>query len=389
MSKNSDAPGSSAGHIFQLERALYHLSRAGRNDYVAVEYVDDVAVIRDGRVVLKEQDKHSLRPKAEILLDRSHALWRTLQIWLTSDASINSGYCRRFLLVTNNPVAAPIASMLKILGSDGAGVTAKEIVVALRAAGSPKRKSQSQVQLIIDDVLSRSDEELAKLISGIEIVEARNERSDQDELANKLGLDPRNDPGVALDALLGWITNTLQEAWRSQQPGMISRAACIAQCREIESALARRRLLPKPAREVPVAQQDRARAMTRPFVHHLARVDAEEDDVLQAIDHFIQFNIEKHRLANDGEVAESEWEDRGGRLKQRWINIVRQTKREFKDREAAEIGVKILERSTYDHREPLGSDPCSELYMTAGHYHRLADEDGVWWHPNYRPQSEK
>jgi hypothetical protein len=194
---------------------------------------------------------------------------------------------------------------------------------------------------------------------------------------------------VTLDALLGWVAKTLQGAWRSQQPGTISRAACLAQRREIEDALARRRLLPKPAREVPVAQQDRARAMTRPFVHHLARVEADEDDVLQAVDHFIQFNIEKHRLASDGEVADSEWGDRGERLRHRWINIARQTKRELKDHEPAEIGIKILERSTYGHLEPLGGDPCHELYMTAGHYHRLADEDGVWWHPNYQPQSEK
>jgi hypothetical protein len=372
-----------------LERALYHLGRAGPDDYVAVEYFDDVAVIRDGRVLLKEQDKHSLRPKAEILEDRSRALWRTLQIWLSPDASINGGDCRRFLLVTNNPVAAPIASMLKTLGNHGAGVTAKAIVNALRAVGHTKPKRQSQVQLIIDDVLSHSDEVLAKLISRIEIVEARNERGDQDELANGLGLDPRIAPDLTLDALLGWVTNTLQAAWRSRQPGMISRAACLSQRREIEDALARRRLLPKPAREVPVAKQDRARAMTRPFVHHLTRVEAEEDDVLQAVDHFIQFNIEKHRLASDGEVADSEWEDRGERLRQRWVNIVRQTKREFKDHEPTEIGTKILERSTYDHLEPLGSDPCHELYMTAGHYHRLADEDGVWWHPNYRPQPEK
>jgi hypothetical protein len=389
VSKPSDAPGSSAGHIFQLERALYHLARLGGDDYVAVEHADDVAVIRNSRILLKEQDKHSLRPNVEILTDRSLALWRTLQIWLTPSASINGDDCKRFLLVTNNPVAAPIASMLKALGSDGSGVTAKAIVKALRSIGHPKRKSQSQVQLIIDDVLRHSDEELTKLISRIEIVEARNEREDQSELANGLGLDPRLDPGVTLDALLGWLTKTLQKAWRSQQPGMISRAACLTQCREIENALARRRFLPKPAREVPVAQHDRARAMTRPFVHHLARIEAEQDDVLQAIDHFIQFNIEKHRLASDGEVADSEWEDRSERLRQRWINIVRQTKRELKGHASTEIGIKILERSTYEHLEPLGNDPCYELYMTAGHYHRLADEDGVWWHPNYLPESEK
>jgi hypothetical protein len=386
--KKSEAPGSSAGHIFQLERALYHLGKAGPHDYVAVEYADDIAVLRDDGVVLQEQDKHSVRPTAEVLANRSRALWRTLQIWLSPNPAVNNTDCKRYLLVTNNPVAASLATMLKAV-SNGGGITPAQIVATLRAVGHPKRRSLSRLQTIIDDVLSHSDGELIGLVSRIEIVEARNDRNDPNELANGFGLDPRIDPAIALDALLGWVTSTLQAAWRSGQPGMISRAACLAQCHEIENSLARRRLLPKPAREVPVAQQDRARAMTRPFVHHLARIEAEEDDVLQAIDHFIQFNIEKHRLASDGEVADSEWDDRGERLRERWINVARQTKREFKDHAPSEIGIKILERSTYDHLEPLGSDPCNELYMTSGHYHRLADEDGVWWHPNYRPQSEK
>lgn len=384
MRNKSEAPGSSAGHIFQLERALYHLSRAGAHDFVAVEYADDVAVLRRGQVVLKEQDKHSVQPGAEILTDRSRALWRTLQIWLSPAPSSQSGNCQRFLLVTNTSVASPIASKLKALAAGDAGVTAKMIVAALREAG--KIRSRSQIQTVIDDVLSRSDDQLLKLVSRIEIVDARNTQGDQDEIANGLALDPRLDRAVTLDALLGWLTKTLQSAWRAGQPGIVSRAACLAQRREIEDALARRRLLPKPAREVPVQPKDRTRALTRPFVHHLSRIDADEDDILQAVDHFIQFNIEKHRLANAGEVADSEWEDRSERLRQRWINIVRQTKRELKGHKPEDIGVRILERSTYDHLEPLGGDPCNELYMTSGHYHRLADEDGVWWHPTYSPQ---
>ncbi|MCP3469324.1 hypothetical protein NLM33_03160 [Bradyrhizobium sp. CCGUVB1N3] len=353
---------------------------------MAVEYADDVSVVRDGQVVLKEQDKHSLRPKAELLADRSRALWRTLQIWLTP--AVNCSACKRFLLVTNNPVSTPIASMLKAQSADG-GPSPDAIVRSLRAVGGSRPKSRSQVQSIIDDVLNRSDNELARLVARIEVVEARNQREDRAELADALSLDPRLDPGITLEALLGWLTNTLLECWRAGRPGMISRAACIAQRREIEDALARRRLLPKPAREVPVAPDDRARASTRPFVHHLTRIDADEDDVLQAIDHFIQFNIEKNRLASDGEIADREWRDRGERLKQRWLNIKRQAKRDYEGRPPEHIGIKILERSTYDHLEPIGSEPCRELYMTSGHYHRLADDDQIWWHPDYRPRSEK
>lgn len=386
MSNESDAPGSGAGYIFQLERALYHLGRVRGSDYVAVEYADDVSVIREGNIVLKEQDKHTLRPKAELLADRSRALWRTLQIWLTPE--VNSSTCKRFLLVTNKPVSTPIASMLKGQTADG-GPSPDAVVKSLRTVGASKPKSRSQVQSIINDVLNRSDNELARLVARIEVVEARNQREDQAELADTLSLDPRLDPGITLDALLGWLTNTLLECWRSGRPGMISRAACIAQRREIEDALARRRLLPKPARDVPIAHHDRARAATRPFVHHLTSISADEDDVLQAIDHFIQFNIEKNRLANDGEIADGEWGHRGERLRQRWANIRRQAKRDFEGHPPEHIGIKILERSTYDHLEPIGNEPCNELYMTSGHYHRLADEDQIWWHPEYRPRSEK
>lgn len=140
MPKTSDAPGSGAGHIFQLERALYHLGRAGKNDFVAVEYIDDVAVLRDGQnVVLQEQDKHTVRPKTELLADRSRALW-TLQIWLNT-SSQNS--CRRRLLVTNRPVTTPIASMLKALSNQGGSFKIKDIVAALRKAGKPKRRGHS------------------------------------------------------------------------------------------------------------------------------------------------------------------------------------------------------------------------------------------------------
>jgi hypothetical protein len=291
--------------------------------------------------------------------------------------------CERYLLVTNAAVNAPIVSLIKAQADRS--VSAPQIVQALRTAGKVSRHKTSKIQEIIDDVLKYSDEDLERLVSCIEIVEASTASLDASgEVANGFAIDPRLDARVVLQALLGWLTASLQSAWRGQQIGLVSRAACVRQCREIEAGLARRRLLPKPAREVPVDQTDRNRAMARPFVHHLTLIEAEEDDVLQAVDHFIQFNIEKSRLVQEGEIALLEWKDRGDRLTARWKNIFRSTKRDLAGRSASEVGVKILQLSTYDYHEPLGNEVCRELYMTSGHYHRLADEDHVWWHPEYR-----
>jgi hypothetical protein len=103
------------------------------------------------------------------------------------------------------------------------------------------------------------------------------------------------------------------------------------------------------------------------------------------VEDFILFNTEKHRLAHRGEIPDGEWRSRGDRLTERWRRIAQQKKREFAERGAKYVGERILEETTYHHREPLAGEPCDEYYMTSGHYHRLADDDEVWWHPEYRP----
>jgi len=166
---------------------------------------------------------------------------------------------------------------------------------------------------------------------------------------------------------------------------MISRRACVRQCRELERRQARRRFISRPASEVPVSTEARASALARPFVNHLGRIQAQEEDVLQAVQHFIQFNIEKHRLASEGEIPDGEWGDRSERLRQRWNNLMLRAKRESTTQSQRATGYKLLEDTTYFHHEPLNGELCTEISMTSGHYHRLADDDIVWWDLTFTP----
>lgn len=382
--KNTAAP-QMAGYILQLERALFHLGKARADVSVAVEHVDDVSLARGRETLLQEQDKNSVNRGTEILGDRSKALWRTLQIWLAQRMDGTGIYCERYLIVSNTPVNSPIAILMKGIASGSS--QPREIIAALRAAGRPRTKAK--IQQIIDEVLAYDDDALAELIARIEIIDQFDAGKSRREIANGLAIDPRVDAGIILDALLGWLTRTLRSAWQDQRPGIISRQACVRQCREIERLQARERLLPRPARDLPIEDIDRDRALARPFVEHLSRIDADEDDIFQAVEHFVQFNVEKHRLALEGEIADREWRDRGDRLRQRWRNIVRSTRLEHSSRTPQEIGQRILAQSTYQHLEPLGGEACNELYMTSGHYHRLADDDEVWWDPTYRSREAK
>jgi hypothetical protein len=390
VAKRSDtkhlAGPSLAGSLFQLERALCHLASADV-DSVGVEHVDDVTSFRDDRIVLQEQDKHTVNKHVEIVGDRSRALWRTLQIWVGQRRA--GAMCGRYLLAINSEVTGPIASKIKRLPTRD--VQPSEIVAALRAAGVQKRKprASSPLQARIDDVLSESDANLEALVSTIEIVDGPTAINWRDSVLRGLAVDETVDQDAVLQGLSGWLADTLITLWRAGQPGVVTRKAFSRQCRELERSLVQRRLLPLPAALIPISPNEHARAMGRRFVDHLGRIRAEREDIIQAIDHFLQFSTEKWRLAKEGGIPPTEWKHRGDRLQQRWRNIVRAVKREKAGRPDCEVGYRVLEQSTYDHYEPINGLDCRELYMTSGHYHRLADADEVWWCPTFVPDGRR
>jgi hypothetical protein len=204
------------------------------------------------------------------------------------------------------------------------------------------------------------------------------------EIANGFGIDPTVDREQVLDGLRGWFHSVLSNAWDKGMPAIVTRRACLTQCRKIERLLVRSQLLPRPASDLTVGPGDVARTRGRPFVEHLGRIEADADEVLEAIEHFVRFNVEKDRLAREGEIPAREWADRGNRLKQRWTQERRRVGVEHGSRTRVERGKLILAATTYNHHEALSGQACHELYMTSGHYHRLADDDLVWWDPDYK-----
>ena len=109
--------------------------------------------------------------------------------------------------------------------------------------------------------------------------------------------------------------------------------------------------------------------------------------MLDAVQHFLQFADERHRLVGEGEVPDREWDGRSDRLRDRWTNTARIGR--HRQARSAEPGLghaHPCQKRPSRHLEPLADEPCGELYMTSGHYHRLADDDRVWWLPSASPR---
>lgn len=351
---------------------------------VAVEHLDDVAVLRDGKLIIAEQDKNTSNPSARVLSDRSRALWRTLQIWLQLRETSEGRNCRRHLLFVNQWRATPLATLLKDRVTRSTPTAT--IVAALRDAGAKSRNAK--IDLVIADVLTRDDDALTALVEAIEIVEADAPTAARSVVANGLALHPQADADVIIEGLLGWLTTRVRTDWSNGHTALISRQEVLLQSHALQDLQKKSRFLPRPSREVAVSENDRERALARNFVGHLGLIAADHEDVVQAIDHFLKFSAEKYRLVKGGDVPLTEWSDRSSRLQERWRNIMRRRAREMSSASPAKIGLAVMADTTYEHREALDGQPCDELYMTSGNYHRLAESDDVWWHPTFKRGGE-
>lgn len=379
ISDNTAGP-QSAGYILQLDRALYHLATATSSaDIIAVEHFDDVVVLRDGKLILAEQDKNTSNPSAKVLNDRSRALWRTLQIWLQLREAVEGKDCNRHLLFVNQWIPTPLATLLRDRVAEDKPTP--EIVAAFRAAGA--KPGKARIDILITDVLARDDAALSSLIEAIEIVEAEEPTTVRADLANGLGFHPHADADAIIHGLLGWLTTRVRTDWSDGRPALISRQEVLLQSHALQDLQKKSRFLPRASGDVPVSSDDRERALARNFVDHLGRIYAGQEDIVQAVDHFLKFNIEKHRLVKGGDVPLAEWGNRSNRLQERWRNIMRRRGREMSSESASVIGLAVLADTTYEHRESLDGHPCDELYMTSGNYHRMVETNDVWWDPSF------
>jgi len=225
------------------------------------------------------------------------------------------------------------------------------------------------------------------LIERIEIVAADKPTAARTVVANGLAIHPRADADAIIDGLLGWLTTKVRTHWSEKQPAVVSRQEVLIQSHALQDLQKKSRFLPRASGDVRVTAEDRERALARNFVEHLGRISADQDDIVQAIDHFLKFNIEKHRLVKAGDVPVVEWGNRSHRLRERWSNIMRRRRRDMPTATASAIGLGVLADVTYEHRESLDGHPCDELYMTSGNYHRLAESDEIWWDPTFNAES--
>lgn len=374
----TDAAGPAAGFLYQFERLLYHLASRDSEVVIGIEAGDDL-VIQDSDGVTLEEDKHSVQPTGHPLADRSVALWKTLANWV--DAGKDARYHKAGLfLVTNRPVPACLA---RRLGHQPKQPKDSVLLVAdlRRVASSPSKA----IAPFVDRVISANDDTLANLIGRITLFDASEGTSSsalREKIASHLHIPDHIDSGAVLDRLLGWLHAVVKDRWDRGLQVWIEGQAFSRQLFSTLKSIDRQRVLERATHLINISEEDRKKARLNHFFHHLSLISCGDDEVEEALDDFVRFNVEYSRLLEEGDIGPDDWEARRGRLQRRWRAIRRRHIDVRSDSPSEDVGRDIY-RETVNHIESLGVFTTYEQYLTAGHYQRLANVDEVWWSPDY------
>lgn len=364
------APGQAAAYALQFDAALDYLCR-GDSQAVGIETLDDVAMRSSEELVLG-QVKSSVT-SANLLADGAVGLWKTLAIWAEAikNGEVSAEKTSFQLLFTGELQPGLVVDL------DRASEPREIEACIARLRGQPKEPAAT-VRPYVTKVRAHTDDLLRTLIPRIRVVGGQTTAGLHKRIAAHLLLPADVNGNDVVSDLIGWIKATVHRAWEAGQPGWIRQDEFNNRVHATVARHHRRRVRELPARELVCDEAAVGRHRAECFVRQLEIIDADPQMLEDAILDFIRHNRERLRLTREGDTDDSDWADFDDRLVDYWKPVFRANAQNGAAQRRAG-------RKTYtdvqNHREQLAGDPTTELYLTRGAFHRLANVIRVGWHP--------
>jgi hypothetical protein len=276
---NHSAEGPSAGFSYQFERALWWLAQCDSGFRVGIETDDDVAVRGPSGEQILEQDKHSIREKAQPFGNRSQDLWKTISIWLDAlESGEATAATARFFMVTNQVLGDCIA---KRISSAKTSEKVDECIEELeKAAESPPKGIATFTQRVLH---LNSRKALHALISNCELIDGSQKSAGKqlrDDFVAKLPL-PRwavESADSTVNELLGWVHTIAKNNWKEGKPAWIDRDSFINQLYAVLDRKKRQIKRERSEHLVEVSDEQVGAQRGSVFVRQLHLILSDEDD---------------------------------------------------------------------------------------------------------------
>jgi len=378
QSGEHDAPGLLAATELQFKRALYWLAEAPAGAIIGLETGDDVVVTGENISSVYEQDKNTITDNAP-LTDRSVPLWKTLAIWAEAERLGRLPEDSILILCTNRVV--PLGSLVTRLSEAQSEDDVTRCITELQSIAA---QSSNSISLFCAEV-AKDWAALRRVIKRIQLCDARDYDPSQEvaTIASRLHVAAGSDHQYIIDGLAGWLHRFCSERWQHRQPAWVPRKAFDNQYHAILDLIRRRRVVERPAWDIPLATDERNAAQSQFFFEQLIAIELNDEGLEAAVANYLRFRSERLRLTDEGDITEEDWRVFFSALVERWSRI-----RRLESSKGAASDVHLgraiyVETVETGHREHLAGSATESEYLSSGGYHRLADDNQAHWHPRY------
>lgn len=371
------------GFSVQATRFLYHLLNSNADDVVSLEHFEDVGVeTSDGRKVAEQDKSYTSRNP---LSDRSTAFWRTFRNWVeAAQSGVLPTDKSRFIVYAPNVQPGAFVDMFH------RAKTVEDAKIALQSVRSALWQEAEKRWDIADaaqeDVLVvfRADSELvAEVIRHLEVDAAKGTPEDSLKplLLRKL-VSEESYPHVIKWAH-GWVKQRIDCLIEQRKPARVQQA-------EFHNALlfyvrSHDRLdILRSVAGTPTQSEVDAEIAIRDYVKQLRIIDADENDVLEAVNDFLCASIDRTTWSDYGMISEKGLETLENDLTATWRNKRRKIQIGYSTTGDKEKGLLVYCECLDHHTKVDGLETPAQFVR--GSWHTLADERTVGWHPRYKDE---
>jgi hypothetical protein len=377
------AAGQALGYSLQYTRLTALLLTAPEGSACSLEVLDDIDVESNTGERHLVQSKSSLG--ANPVSDRAISLWKTLFNWMQlvqrgfvrSDNAIFELYVSR---PVNGPVITAFSEAITVEKARAAIDLAKQTLWGLPPDFPMKAKLAGKIGKYANQVLE-ADEDIVLPI----IVKMRLEcgsGSPQADLEAIIRSHPVSQAKVRMiaDHICGWVKTRIDERLEQSLPGVIARddshTAYTSFCRGVDRDAILRSLARHPTNEEALER------LPDIFVQQLDLIDLPFEEKLGAISDFLRACWDRAKWAKAGDVDETSFDELDHALARKWQNHSRANKIEYADKPEADRGKLLYTECMLHNAMVQGMTPPA--HFVPGCFHRLADEQHVGWHPEFR-----
>jgi hypothetical protein len=383
--KSAQVPGQLFGYSLQPIRLLSLALDAAEGTTLSMEVFEDVGTVAEAGDTLASQTKSALETNP--VSDKAIDLWKTFSNWKTA---ISSGQISLATTKFEIYLAKRRAGKLVQLFDDAQTEEAAKAALGQArdllwgaAPGYPKKEKLAEgLAPYVNHILEAPTDVAVGIIQRFSLsVAAKDPLRDLRPKVDNKWVRPESVDAVIQHAH-GWIKEKMDGLILAGKPAALNVDEFNDEMRSFLPRVDFQHILAAIAGRLELTEDTLAAEQLRTYVQQLQLIDGSDEDVFEAINHFLRAAAERSAWSKQGLVNEKSFDEYEEALISAWKNKRSLHNITHKDHSAVDRGKLLLADCGLHQQKLQGLEPPP--FFTPGSFHALAEDQTVGWHPEYK-----